>query len=152
MNNDFDADSFMNSVVETGETRMPVTPVGEYSGTIAKIEPASGTIGVGERAGQPWFQARIAIETADPAALAGTNMTKRLVRGSIMLDATDDGRPNLATSLKWNKMAEAAGFQKGAKFRPSDLIGRSVRFTVSHRVDKNDPDKVYEEFKDFRPL
>lgn len=152
----FDAAAFMNAVTtEANSTSMPLTPVGEYAGVITKIEFANGIIKNGARAGEPWYQLRYAVETSDPAALAGTDLPKRTVRGSIMLDLTDSG--GLATgegkNIGLGRLREAVGLnQKGQPFAFAMLEGRSLRFEVSHRVDQNDASKVYEEIKSVKGL
>lgn len=152
----FDANAFMQSVTtEANATSIPLCPVGEYTGVISGLEFASGVIKNGARAGQPWHQLRIAIKTSDPAALAGTDLPERTVRGSIMLDLTDSG--GLATgdgrNIGLGRLREAVGLnEKGKPFAPAMLEGRSLRFEVTHRVDQNDASKVYEEIKSFKSL
>jgi hypothetical protein len=152
----FDANSFMQSVTtDANSTSMPLTPPGEYTGVINKVEFKDGIIKNGARAGQPWYQLRVGIETSDPAALAGTDLPKRTVNGSIMLDLTESG--GLATgegkNIGLGRLREAVGLnEKGKPFAPAMLEGRSLRFEVSHRVDPSDASKIYEEIKAFRPL
>ena len=68
----FDADNFMNAVfTEANDTRLVPCPAGEFHAVIEKAEPKSGTIGKGDRIGQPWAQIAVSLKIEDAAVSAG---------------------------------------------------------------------------------
>jgi len=152
----FNPEQFMNSVLnDANSTSIPLCPPGEYVGNITDVNVESGTISKGDKAGQPWVKLNVQLETSDAAALAGTQMTKRKVRAGIMLDVNGEGNLEMGEgrNITLGRFGEAVALNhKAAPPALSMLPGRSTRFVVSHRVDRDDAAKFYEDVKAFRAL
>lgn len=143
----FNAEEFMNAVyTEATSTRIPVLPVGRYTGVIRFPETpiASGT---SERTGQPWWRLDLFLDIVTPIEYA-----KRSVRTGIMLDINERGLLDNSEdrNIRLGRLREAAGLNDPkVPFKLRDLEGRIVAFQLDHRVDASDPTRVYEDVKGF---
>jgi hypothetical protein len=140
----FNAEAFKASAVsDVNADRFTPIPEGEYRGVITKTDVAAG-----ESARGPWARYDVTVEVTDPQT-----QELRSVRGGLMLDLNESG--GLATgpnkNIKLGQLRTAIGLNTpGKPFNWSDPIGKSVVILVSHRADKEDVTKVYEDVKAFR--
>jgi hypothetical protein len=138
----FSPETFMNAVfTEANDTSIIPCPAGEFASQIVSVEPKSGTISKGDRAGEPWARLDVLWETQDPAACSVTNRTPTKIRQGIMLDLTPQGALDMSKgkNVQLGKLREAIGLNTpGQPFSPAMMIGRSGRTSVSHRIDERD--------------
>lgn len=145
----FDANSFMNAVfTEANDTKLVPCPAGEYQAQIEKLEPKSGTIGKGDRIGEPWASLNISYAVADQAVTAITGRDKVTVFQSVMLDLTPQGglEQGPGKNINLGRLREACGLNNpGQPFTPSQLIGQMVRISVRHVPSFRDPSTLVAE-------
>lgn len=97
----FDAQSFMDLPTDTPNEKRPPLPTenpdtsdGLYTAVIGEIKPDSGTIGKGERTGQPWVAMVIPLRIQVPSSLqASMKLQPELtLTDRVFLDLTPDGK------------------------------------------------------------
>lgn len=150
----FDAEAFQNAVVtEASSTSINPWPQGDYVVTIKKAEIRSGTIGRGDRTGQPWAGLSVQVEIGDRSQLPeGCAPT---ASGMVMLDLTDSGGLDMTKGRNVNlgRLREAAGLNTpGQPFSFPMLEGRTVKVSTGLRMDKDNPELQYTEIKGYKAL
>lgn len=143
----FDPIAFMNESAPANATRRDPRPVGEALGQVMDIAWKSGTIGKGDRRGEPWYRADVKIEVTDPEYLAlRENQTgdKEIFTYGIMYDADDSGRPKVGPNVNVNlgrfrDACNANGKPYGA------CIGAPLRIRVTQKPHPTEPDIVLDE-------
>ncbi len=139
----FDPATFLHATTTEAATRRPLIPTenpaddnGLYQAVIGEVTMASGIIGKGDRAGQPWVQAVIPLRIQLPPEV------QALVGGQSELTITD--RPMLDTvngALDWTvgknrglrTYREATGLNvKGEPFSIAMLGGKMVKVKITH--------------------
>jgi hypothetical protein len=141
----FDIDAFKASVFEgQNAEKYVVFPEGEHVGTIEYAEPNGGD----DKNGRPWANLKLRIKSINPST-----GEEQVANGTMGLNLTDSGGLDFGINknVTLGQLRSACGCnQPGKAFQWSDLLGNSVRFLVKHRPDKNDAEKVYEEFVGFK--
>lgn len=152
----FNPEAFMNAVfTEANDTTITPCPAGEFPAQITELTPKSGTISKGDRAGETWARLDILWETTDPVAQAATGREKVRVRQGVMLDLLPNGGLDMSKgkNVQLGKLREAVGLNvPGAPFSPAQLVGRSARIVVGHRIDERDGVTIQAEVKTTAPL
>ncbi len=139
----FDPNEFLHATTTEAATRRPLIPTenpadpnGLYDAVIGDVTMASGIIGKGDRAGQPWVQAVIPLRVQLPPEV------QALIGGQQELTITD--RPMLDVvnkALDWSvgknrglrTYREATGLNvKGEPFSLTMLAGKMVKVKLSH--------------------
>lgn len=95
----FDPNTFLDAQqTEVNEKRPPLPvenpddPNGLYTAVIGEIKTAAGTIGKGERIGQPWIQMVVPLRVQVPAAVQSLGLPAELtITDRPMLDITPQG-------------------------------------------------------------
>lgn len=145
----FDASNFMSAVFEeANDTKRVPCPAGEFQAIIEKVEPKTGTIGKGERMGQPWAGLSVTYNIQDPAVLALVNRDKVTITDTVMLDLTPQGGLDMGPqkNIALGRLREACNLnQKGQPFSPMMLAGRFVKVSVRHVPGYKDPSELQAE-------
>lgn len=113
----FDPNLFLDATVTEVNTKRPplpennpASPDGLYTAVIGEVKMASGTIGKGERVGQPWLQAIVPLQIEVPQQVQ-EQLGIKLDKGTItltdrpMLDLTPQG--TLDNSIGRNRAQKA---------------------------------------------
>lgn len=139
----FDPNIFLNAeTTEANEKRPPIPvenpddPNGLYTAVIGEIGTASGTIGRGERTGQPWFQLIVPMKLQLPPSVQALGLPAELqLTDRPMLDVTESGSMDNSKG-KNNALRiyrEATGLnKKGEVFAPRMLGGKVVKVKIAH--------------------
>jgi hypothetical protein len=145
----FDAQNFMNAVfTEVNDTKIVPCPAGEFYAQIEKVEPKSGTIGKGERVGEPWASLAVTYTIEDEAVkqLVGRDIVR--VTDGVMLDLTASGGLDMGKgkNIALGRLREATGLnQPGKQFSPLMLVGQRVKVAVRHVPGYRDPSSLVAE-------
>jgi hypothetical protein len=159
MSSVFDPQAFLEAQTsEVNEKRAtipvdnPDDPQGLYTAVIGEIKPASGTIGKGERAGQPWLQMVVPLKLQLPPSVQALGLSSEFqVTDRPMLDLTPQG--GLDNSKGKNNAQriyrEAADLNKpGEVFSWRMLTGKVVKVKLAHELyNGNIVEKVSAVFK-----
>lgn len=148
----FDAKQFMNSTVSAPmATEREQVPEGQYRFMVdageGAIEFRSGTIGKGERAGEPWVSASIRCLCLDENIKAQLGRDKVLVYKSIFLDLDAQGGLDTGKgkNVELGQLREAVNQNGSGPWNFSMLEGAGPFIgEVKHRM--ND-DKAYPEIR-----
>lgn len=112
----FDAKAFMEQKVATANaTERELVPEGDFRFMIDAgegwIEFDSGTIGKGERAGQPWVKATIRCLLQDEAVKAELGRQKVTVRKQVFVDVDSTGQiaTGKGVNVELGQLREALG-------------------------------------------
>ena len=145
MSSVFDPSVFLDAQQnETNEKRPPIPtenpadPNGLYTAVIGEIKTDSGTIGKGERIGQPWVSMVIPLRLQVPSAVQALGLPPELtLTDRAFLDLTPQG--SLDNSKGKNRSQrlyrEATGMNKpGEAFAWRMLQGRTVKVKVNHEL------------------
>lgn len=138
----FSPESFMQTVfTEVNDTKIIPCPAGDWPAQAVEVTPKSGTIGKGDRAGEPWARLDVSWEITHPSVLEACHRDKVRVRQGIMLDLTPSGMLDMGPgkNVQFGKLREALGLNvPGAPFSPAMIVGRSGMVKVAHRIDERD--------------
>lgn len=137
----FDPGTFLDATTTEAAVKRPPLPPGLYVGTIQAVKTDSGTIGKGDRIGQPWLSFIVPIKIEVPAAVKEqfkdypeqVTLTERP-----FADLTADHK-GLDWGLGKNRglriIREATGTNTaGEVFAPRMLEGRQVQVQVVHEL------------------
>lgn len=155
----FDVDAFLSSTIDQtlDTTRLPVPP-GDYLAQINTDDKAisvdKGTIGKGERTGQPWASLVVSMTIPDPSGSikAATGRDPVIVRHNIFLDLTTQGDMDWSTgkNINFAKLFAACGWPTDAKgklnsgFSPSWLRGKTLKIKLENEPNPKDPTQMFE--------
>lgn len=155
----FDSDAFLQATItqSVDTTRTPVPP-GDYTVQINTDEKAisvdKGTIGKGDRAGQPWASLVVLMTIPDPSGSikAATGRDPVVIRHNIFLDLLPSGQLDLGTgkNIGFGKLFEAAGWPVDDKKRltsgasPSWLRGKTLKVKLINEPNPNDASQMFE--------
>lgn len=146
---DFNAENFMNAVfTDAMDDRRTPCPAGEYHAQIEKVEPRTGTIANGERAGQGWAALNISYSITDPAVLALVGRDKVTVFDMLMLDITPAGGLDVGPqkNVRLGALRSAVDQNtKGQPWSPAMLVGQMVKVMVKHVPGRRDPSDMVAE-------
>lgn len=152
----FDAASFLNATIDqVNATEIKPAPEGEYVGQIQPVTSESFKSGT-TKDGNAW--ARIDLQVVvenNPTIKAATGLDKKTIRAGVMLDLTPSGGLDFSDgrNITLGRLRKAVGLNNpGQPFSFQQLGGRMVKINVKHRIDKDDPSKVYEDVKGFLPV
>jgi len=145
MTSAFDPNVFLSAqITEVNEKRPPLetensqSPDGCYMAVIGEIKTRSGTIGKGERTGQPWCSMVIPLRIQVPGDQQAKGLPPEItITDSAFLDLTPEGA--LDNSKGKNRAQrnyrEATGTNKpGEVFAWRMLEGRTVKVKVAHEL------------------
>ncbi len=145
----FDPNVFLNQTFdEANSTESVPCPVGEYLAIADKVELKTWASGDGSASGLK-LEILWDLQDENVKELLGRASVK--VRQQQMLDMTEDGKTldfgkgknvglgRIRAALDLNTPGEAFSFPM--------IQGRMGKVMVSHRPDKNDPAKMYDEIK-----
>ena len=145
----FDAQNFMNQVFdETNDDKRAICPAGEFLAQIIKVEPKSGTIGKGERVGEPWASLSIQWNVTDPAVLALAKRDKVVVFQSVMLDLTANGGLDMGEqrNIALGQLRTSLGQNtKGQPWSPVMMTGQMAKIRVKHVPGFKNPEELQAE-------
>lgn len=120
------------------DTENPADPNGLYMAVIGEITTASGTIGKGDRTGQPWISMVIPLRVQVPAELQAAGLPKELtLTDRAFLDLTPQGGIDNSKGKNRQQRAyrDATGLNNpGDAFAWRMLQGRTVKIKVSHEM------------------
>lgn len=147
----FNPEAFMQATIDqANDTKVIPCPEGEFHAQAIDVKVSSGTIGKGERTGEPWASLNVTWEIADPNVAAITLRDKTRVRQGVMLDLTSDGNLDMAKgrNIGLGKLRDAVGLNvPGQPFSPTMIIGRAARVAVKHRIDERDGETIQPEVR-----
>lgn len=139
----FDANLFMSAVYEeVNDTKIVPCPAGEFHAQIEKVEAKSGTIGKGERIGEPWASLNVAYKIEDQGVQALLGRDNVSVYQSVMMDLTPNGGLDMAKgkNIGLGRLREACNLnQPGQPFSPTMFVGQRVKVSVRHVPGYKDP-------------
>ncbi len=140
----FDPKQLLESKIEgANATKIPAKLPGEYVFSVKSVKTDGGTIGKGERTGQPWGSLVLMLDIIDGPELGS-------FRHSIMLDLTPYGTlaQDPESNVRLGRLREAVGLnQPGKTFEFTQLVGTTFRGRVEHVIDRTDPENVLAEIK-----
>ncbi len=145
MSSVFDPSVFLNAEqTEVNEKRPPVPtenpddPNGLYTAVIGEIKTDSGTIGKGDRTGQPWVSMVIPLRLQLPAAIQALGLPAELqITDRAFLDLTAQGGIDNSKGKNRQQRAyrEATGLNvAGTPFAWRMLTGKVVKVKVAHEL------------------
>lgn len=141
----FDPESFMSQEVKgANDTKFPTIPQGEYASIANKIECKQ----------QPNSKDPSVIYTIldvhwtidDQGVREATKLEKPMVRQSIFLDLTDEGKLDMTVTknVGLGKLRAALGLNDPAKpFTFAQIVGNAAVVTVNHRPNVEDPENPF---------
>ena len=145
MTSSFDPSVFLNAqITEINEKRPPLpaenpsSEDGLYLAVIGEISTATGAIGKGERAGQPWVSMIVPLRLQVPAEVQSLGIPPEMtLTDRVFLDLTPQG--TLDNSKGKNRgqrtYREATDMNKpGEPFAWRMLQGRTVRVKLTHEL------------------
>lgn len=144
----FDPDGFMNSSYEEqNEVNYTPIPDNEYTALLETVKGREFQTknGPAQVLDCGWHILSEELQTE-------MDMKKIVVNQSVFLDFTADGRLEFGTNknVELGRLREALGQNTGKPWSPQDLIGAGpITIKVGHRVDSNDPSKVYNSVKGY---
>lgn len=141
----FDPNLFLDATTTEAAVKRPPLPPGLYDGVIQAVKTDSGTIGKGDRIGQPWLSFIVPIKIEVPAQIRDqykdypefVTLTERP-----FADLTADGK-GLDWGLGKNRglriLRDATDTNTpGNPFSPRMLEGRRVKVQVTHELYNGD--------------
>jgi len=145
MTSAFDPNVFLDAQqTETNEKRPPVPTEnpddsnGLYTAVIGEIKADSGTIGKGDRAGQPWISMVIPLRLQVPSAVQALGIPPELtITDRAFLDLTPSGGIDNSKGKNRQQRAyrEATDLNKpGEPFAWRMLQGRVVKVKLAHEL------------------
>jgi hypothetical protein len=152
----FDPNAFLDAQQAEVNVRRPPLPTeniaspsdGLYTGIIADVQMKSGTIEKGDRAGQPWLAAVVAIDVEVPQQVQdqlGIKLDKGTIRLSeyAMLDLTPDGKGldnGVGKNRRQRQYRDALDMNKpGDVFSWRKAIGQPVKVKIQHEMYNGEP-------------
>lgn len=155
----FDADAFLQSTITQSidTTRTPVPP-GDYVAQVNTDDKAisidKGTIGKGERTGQPWASLVVLMTIPDPSGsiMTATGRSPVIVRHNVFLDLTPSGQLDFSTgkNVQFGKLFEACGWAVDDKkrltpgFSPNWLRGKTLKIKLINEPNPQDASQTFE--------
>lgn len=141
MDSSFDPAAFLQSTTtEVNEEREKI-PVGWYTAQIGEIDSKnakSGTIGKGDRLGDPWLMIRVPLKLQLPAEVQAKGLPAEFqLTDSVFIDLTPQGSVDNSKGKNPRQRIyrDAAGLNKpGEPFSWQMLMGRPVKVEVKHKV------------------
>ena len=141
----FDPNVFLDAqITEVNEKRPPLPAEnpedsnGLYTALIGEIKTDSGTIGKGERIGQPWVSVLIPLKLQIPASIQAGGLPKELtLTDRAFLDLTTTGTIDNGPGKNRQQKAyrDATGTNApGVPFAWRQLQGRVVKVKISHEL------------------
>lgn len=145
MTSQFDPNVFLDAqITEVNEKRPPLPTEnpedsnGLYTAVIGEITTASGTIGKGERVGQPWISMVVPLKVQVPAAIQALGLPPELtITDRAFLDLTAAGGLDNGPGKNRQQRAyrEACDLNaSGATFAWRMLQGKVVKVKIAHEM------------------
>jgi len=143
----FDPDLFLaaqqtevNEARELFPVSNPADAQGLYLGVVGEVTTASGTIGKGDRTGQPWISVVIPIEFDVPQRLQSEKSLPARFKFTdrVFLDLTPDGKGidnSKGKNVSQRMYREALDMNKpGEPFSWKNAQGRPIKFQLAHEM------------------
>ena len=140
----FDPEAFMGTeTTDDMDTQVIPIPEDEYTAVVEKVEARLTKV---DNVEKPVLEVTWLIDDTDGSVQKATGRDKNTVRQSIWLDVNESGA--LATgpgkNIGLGRLREVFGQNKAGKaWNPNMLTGNPARILVNQRVDKNDPEVIY---------
>jgi len=145
MSSQFDPNTFLDAQqTEVNEKRPPLPTEnpddenGLYTAVIGEIKTDAGTIGKGDRIGQPWVSMLIPLRIQVPAAVQGLGLPKEMtITDRAFLDLTPQGGIDNGKGKNRQQKAyrDACDLNNpGEPFAWRMLTGKVVKVKVSHEM------------------
>lgn len=146
----FDPEAFLDSTTE-GEmaTNYEPVPEGDYSGVVKDVKARK----VDRNGADPLHILEVTWSLDAPDLAEKLNRQELTCRQSVFLDIGPNGglEGGANKNVALGRLREALGQNNGGAWSPSRLIGAGPAIVhVSHRQDKDDPSKKYDEIKHVR--
>ena len=151
----FDPDSFLAAETSEVNTRRPpipennpASPDGSYMAIIGEVKTRSGTIGKGERTGQPWLSMNVPLQIDLPAEVQEKlNTPKVTITDMAFIDLTPsntiDNSPG--KNRRQREYRDATDLNKpGEKFAWNMLMGRPVKVFIKHEAARDNSGTIVE--------
>lgn len=141
----FDPQTFLDAQQnEVNEKRPPLptenpdSPDGLFTAVIGEISTATGTIGKGDKQGQPWLSMIVPLRIQVPAAVQGIGLPPEItLTDRAFLDLTAQGGIDNSKGKNRQQRAyrEATGMNRpGEPFAWRMLQGKVVKVKISHEL------------------
>lgn len=135
----FDPSTFLDSSAGGPlSTERLLVPAGVYSNAyISDVTPKEGTIGEGDRAGQPWVSINFIWVIDDNELRQKMDRAEVKVTQSVMLDLTEDGQLDTGKgkNVRLGKLRKALGINDGdVQWRK--FIGIPATIQIAHGVNR----------------
>lgn len=137
----FDTDNFLSSSAGgTLSTKRELIPIGTYSDcSIKDLKMGHGTIGQGERAGDPWARLSVVWEIHDTELKDKMDRSVVTIIQGIMLDVTPDGELDVSKgkNIRLGRLKHALKLNDGESSW-QDFLGKRGVLQVGHGVNSKD--------------
>ncbi len=141
----FNPEAFLDAqITEVNEKRPPLPTenpddaAGLYTAVIGEITTASGTIGKGDRTGQPWISMVVPLRVQVPASLQAIGLPPELtLTDRAFLDLTPEGALDNGKGKNRQQRAyrDATGLNvAGQAFAWRMLSGKVVKVKINHEL------------------
>lgn len=141
----FDPAAFLDAQIDEANEKRPPLPTenpdaadGLFTAVIGEITTGSGTIGKGDRAGQPWISMIVPLRVQVPSVLQAMGLPPELtLTDRAFLDLTPQGSLDNGKGKNRQQRAyrEATGMNKpGEPFAWRMLQGKVVKVKVQHEL------------------
>jgi hypothetical protein len=150
----FDPQTFMNTQFGDVSDKVIPIPADEYLGQVEKVDVANGTIGRGERQGEPWVRLDVTFkplgEKAEQACKAVGLGGVPSVRYGIMLNLDDNGKLKTGDNdnPRLGRLLKALGIN--GEWMPASLMGQTCTIRIEHETNPETGDQ-YAQVKGVAP-
>jgi len=145
MNSVFDPQTFLDAQVDEANEKRPPLPTenpedtnGHYMAVIGEIKTDSGTIGKGDKIGQPWISMLIPLRLQIPASVQGLGIPPELtLTDRAFLDLTASGSldNSKGKNRRQKEYRDATGTNvAGVPWSWRQLQGKMVKVKVVHEL------------------
>lgn len=145
MSSQFDPNAFLDAQQDEANEKRPNLPTenpdsedGLFVAVIGEISTGSGTIGKGEKAGQPWVSMIVPLRIQVPGSLQALGIPAELtLTDRVFLDLTPQGSIDNSKGKNRGQRAyrDATGTNKaGEAFAWRQLQGKVVKVKVAHEL------------------
>jgi len=142
----FDPEQFMNVTIEgSNDTKRPVVPAGEYRCQVFKLNPRSGTIEKGERAGKHWCSYNVVLEVLDEAVKQELEQERVFVNYNVFLDLDDNNQLDMGRgkNVALGKLREAVNQNDpSSPWSFAMLLGQTLKANVTVGVNPKTGDEM----------
>lgn len=145
----FDPSQFLDMTIEGDNSTVAIpVPAGEFHAQVDKVDVRQWTKRDDPTVSGLTLEVFWAIEDDGVKEMLGRD--KVLAKQGIMLDITDAGGLDMGKgkNVGLGRLRAATNLNEpGKAFSFQQLFGQYAKVTVTHRTDKDDPEKIYAEVK-----